>query len=237
MDSRRALSFGAAADVYALARPTYPVDAVRWCLPPDATRVLDLGAGTGKLTSVLLGLGIDVVAVEPDDEMRARIDPRATALEGSAEQIPLSDGLFDAVVVGQAWHWFDREVALAEVTRVLRPGGTLGLLWNLINDAEGWPLTVAEVVGMEDRASFVQESDSRPYDEQDGLEPWARELFRHTQVADAELVVANIASRSSVILLPAEDRDALLERVRHAVPEGRFLVPWVTDAWRAVRPG
>lgn len=236
MDPRRARSFGAAADVYALARPTYPVEAVRFCLPPHATRVLDLGAGTGKLTSVLLGLGIDVVAVEPDDEMRARIDPRATVLKGTAEDVPATGDSFDAVLVGQAWHWFTITSALAEVTRVLRPNGVLGLLWNLLDDTRGWPLEVAELIGMEDRLSFVHEGETRPYDESDELGDWERHLFPHTQTADADLFTANIASRSIAILKPDEERRALLEMVRTACPEGRFPVPWVTDAWRAVRP-
>ena len=233
MDPRRALSFGAAADLYALARPTYPVAAVRFCLPQDAHTVLDLGAGTGKLTSVLLDLGLDVVAVEPDDAMRSLIDPRATALAGTAEQVPQEVGPVDAVLVGQAWHWFDAEAALASVHRVLRPGGTLGLLWNVIDDSSGWPLAVADLVEMEDRLSLVQQGDTRPYDQGDDLGPWSRELFAHAQVADADLVVANMASRSVVITQPQPERLALLGRVRDAVPEGRFDIPWVTDAWRA----
>lgn len=132
MDPRRALSFGAAAQAYAAARPSYPVEAVRFCLPAGARRVLDLGAGTGKLTSVLLDLGLEVLAVEPDDEMRALIDPRSQALAGTAEDVPLPDGSVDAVVVGQAWHWFDEARALASVRRVVRreaASGCCGTCW------------------------------------------------------------------------------------------------------------
>ena len=134
----RAGSFGAAAEVYDRSRPSYPVEAVRWALPQDARRVLDLGAGTGKLTAVLLDLGLDVVAVEPSAEMRARIPARAEVLDGSAERIPLPDGSVDAVLAAQAFHWFDLDVALPEIARVLRPGGTLGVLWNERDESVEW---------------------------------------------------------------------------------------------------
>ena len=235
MDPRRALSFGTAADAYALARPTYPVDAVRWVLG-DAGRVLDLGAGTGKLTSVLLDLGLDVVAVEPDDAMRALVDPRAEVLAGTAEDLPLPDDSVDAVVVGQAWHWFSLPEALASVRRVVRPGGTLGLLWNVLDDTDGWPRDLADAAGMEDRLSLVTPDLTRPYEESDGLGPWRRELFRHAQPADADVVVANVASRSVVIVRPQAERLELLGRVRAMLPEGSFEVPWVTDAWAATVP-
>jgi SAM-dependent methyltransferase len=236
VDPRRALSFGAAADVYAIARPTYPVDAVRYVLPVDAQRVLDLGAGTGKLTSVLLDLGLDVVAVEPDEAMRAHIDPRADVLAGTAEDVPLDDASVDAVVVGQAWHWFSVVAAVASVQRVLRPGGTLGLLWNVIDDTSGWQRDLAELVGMEDRLSLVPPGETRPYEESDGFSPWAHQLFPHTQAADADLVVANMASRSIVIVQEQRSRLELLGRVRAAVPDGSFDLGWVTDAWRAGKP-
>ena len=229
MDTRRALSFGAAAQAYAAARPTYPVDAVRFVLPSDCRQVLDLGAGTGKLTSVLLDLGIEVVAVEPDDEMRALIDPRAATVKGTAEAVPVPDASVDAVVVGQAWHWFDEAAAMASVRRVVRPGATLGLLWNVLDDTDGWPRALADHVGMEDRLSLVQLDEAMPYDRAPGQ--WRRELFRHQQPADADLVVANLASRSIVIVMPDAERAAHLEQVRSLVPTGAFPIPWVTDAW------
>ena len=198
-------------------------------LPSDCRRVLDLGAGTGKLSSVLLDLGIEVVAVEPDDEMRAHIDPRATVLRGTAEDLPVADSSVDAVVVGQAWHWFDPAAALESVRRVLRPGGTLGLLWNVLDDSDGWPRELAEHVGMEDRLSFVQPDEKVPYDGAPGS--WQRQLFRHEQPADADVVLANLASRSIVIVMPDPDRVIHLDRARELVPTGDFALPWVTDAW------
>ena len=143
----RAQSFGAAAQEYDRSRPTYPVEAVRAALPAGARRVLDLGAGTGKLTGVLLDLGLDVVAVEPDAGMRALLPGRAEALAGSAEDLPLPDGSVDAVLAGQAFHWFDRDRALPEMARVLRPGGTVGLLWNLRDTSVDWVRAVGRAVG------------------------------------------------------------------------------------------
>lgn len=236
VDPRRARSFGAAADVYALARPTYPREALQFVLPPGAGRVLDLGAGTGKVTSVLLDLGLEVVAVEPDDAMRAHVDTRAEPLAGTAEQVPLPDGSVDVVVAGQAWHWFDTARALAEVRRVLRPGGTLGLLWNVLDDSRGWALELAELLSLEPRLSHMDRAATSPAAGCDVFGPWARQLFAHTQAADADLVVANVASRSVVIVQEADERSALLSRVRAALPVGQFDVPWICDAWRASVP-
>jgi SAM-dependent methyltransferase len=120
----RAASFGAAADAYERARPSYPEAAIDWLLPRSARRILDLGAGTGKLTRQIRARGVDVVAVEPSEGMRTRFSrglPDVPVFAGSAEAIPLEDASVDAVVVGQAWHWFDPARAVPEVARVLNP--------------------------------------------------------------------------------------------------------------------
>jgi len=130
----RARSFGSNADAYERTRPLYPEEAVRWVVGDDARRILDLGAGTGKLTRSLVALGHDVIAVEPSSEMIGQLRlalPGVEALEGAAERIPIPPGRVDVVTAGQAFHWFDAELALPEIARVLRPGGTIGLLWNL----------------------------------------------------------------------------------------------------------
>ena len=122
----RAASFGGVADAYERARPGYPDDAVRWLAGEEPCDVVDLGAGTGKLTRSLVALGHRVTAVEPLEEMLEQLRhavPAATALRGSAEAIPLPDGSADVVTCAQAFHWFDHEVALPEMARVLRPGG------------------------------------------------------------------------------------------------------------------
>lgn len=144
-----ARSFGSEAARYDQARPSYPAAAVELVLgglrnlradgrPP---RILDLGAGTGKLTASLVGRDAEVMAVEPDPQMLAVLAarvPQAHALAGSAEGIPLRDGSVDAIVVGQAFHWFQRPAADFELARVLRPGGVIGLLWNLPDRGVEW---------------------------------------------------------------------------------------------------
>jgi SAM-dependent methyltransferase len=130
---RAAQAFGGAAEVYDRVRPCYPAEAIAWFgLAPGQT-VVDLAAGTGKLTVPLLATGARVIAVEPSEGMLAilrRAAPDATAHGGTAEAIPLADGAADAVLVAQAFHWFANDAALAEIHRVLRPGGRLGLVWN-----------------------------------------------------------------------------------------------------------
>ena len=152
----RSLSFGSQAAAYERGRPSYPPEAIEWLLAPtegwDARDVLDLGAGTGKLTTRLVERGLDVVAVDPIAEMldvlRAAL-PTTPALLGTAEQIPLGDNSVDAVLVAQAWHWFDPQRAVAEVARVLRPGGRLGLVWNIRDERLGWVKEFGEIVGGE----------------------------------------------------------------------------------------
>jgi ubiquinone/menaquinone biosynthesis C-methylase UbiE len=157
--ARRASSFGTQAAAYAEHRPDYAPDAVGWALRPvrgrDRLRVLDIGAGTGKLTSSIERLagppdwaGLSVVAVEPDPAMLAelrRVMPEVTALSGRAEEIPLPDASLDAVLCGQAAHWFDMDLAVPEIARVLTAGGVFAGLWNMDDDSEAWVAGLAEV--------------------------------------------------------------------------------------------
>ena len=144
-------SFGAAATAYAEHRPDYAQAAVRWALEPaPGPRVLDLGAGTGKLTATLVALGAEVIAVEPDPAMLAELRralPAVRALPGSAEAIPLPDASVDAVLAGNAMHWFDMNVAGPEIARVLEPGGILAGLWNVFDDRVDWVAGLERVSG------------------------------------------------------------------------------------------
>src|SRR5579875_579963 len=217
-----ATSFGSAAATYERGRPPYPPEALDWLLPPGARRVLDLGAGTGKLTRQLAGRGLDVVAVEPLAGMRAelsRVLPDTPVLDGSAEHIPLPDGSVDAVLAAQAWHWVTPERAAPEVARVLRPGGTLGLVWNERDEREPWVSRLNRIV--EEQGRKKQADELRAHNDHDNPQvgppfgplelrqvPWVH----HSSVPE---VVDMIASRSYVILLPPERREALLADVRH----------------------
>ncbi|MEU4215246.1 class I SAM-dependent methyltransferase [Actinoplanes sp. NPDC026623] len=150
--SDAALSFGSEARLYDSIRPTYPVGAIAAALGTEALRVLDLGAGTGLLTGALVAAGHDVVGVEPDEQMRAVAAERWPAtrfLAGSAEDIPLPDGCVDAVVVGQAYHWFTPENALPEIHRVLRDGGVFAPMWNVRDERVPWVAALSGIAGSE----------------------------------------------------------------------------------------
>jgi ubiquinone/menaquinone biosynthesis C-methylase UbiE len=146
----RARSFGAVADRYQRGRAGYTAETIAWLLGPEPLEVLDLGAGTGKLTAALLAAGHSVTALEPLPEMRAILTatlPAATAIDGRAEDLPLADRSVDAVVAGSAFHWFDREPALDEIARVLRPPGVFGLLGNRFDTSVDWQRRVRGISG------------------------------------------------------------------------------------------
>ena len=148
----RASSFASVADAYERARPEYPDDAVRWLVGDEPADVVDLGAGTGKLTRRLVALGHRVTAVEPLAEMLEHLRlaaPEARAVTGSAEQIPLPDASADVVVSAQAFHWFDHQAALPEMARILRPGGRVALVWNTRDSREPWTAALSEAIGNE----------------------------------------------------------------------------------------
>ncbi len=148
----RSLSFGSEAAAYERGRPSYPPEAIDWLLPPGARDVLDLGAGTGKLTTRLVERGWmwwPWTRWPRCWSCSARLFRTPPALLGTAEQIPLPDNSVDAVLVAQAWHWFDPERAVAEVARVLRPGGRLGLVWNARDERLGWVKDLGRIIGHE----------------------------------------------------------------------------------------
>jgi SAM-dependent methyltransferase len=248
---RRAKVFGDVAAAYQRARPTYPMAAVEWMLGPAPGRqVLDLAAGTGKLTGVLLEAGAEVTAVEPLPGMRAELSaahPGATVLEGSAEHIPLEDASRDAVLVAQAFHWFDPPRALDEMARVLRGGGVVGLCWNLRDDSVDWVAALTDVLGgAGDTVSALQEE----FEEEEPLEQHA--LFRDVQRGafpnplpfSRERLRDWASSTSSVAILEPADRQKVFEAIdrlcdEHPALRGRetFDLPFVTGCVRAVRVG
>jgi len=234
----RALSFGGVAGQYERARPGYPEDAVDW-LVGDARRVVDLAAGTGKLTRQLVARGLDVTAVEPSREMLARLRevvPSATAVEGTAEQIPLPDAFADAIVVAQAFHWFDRPVALREISRVLRLGGTLGLIWNDRDDDVRWVARLSELIG----ARQDPESDPAAEIDPTGLfGPVEDERFRLKHRMNRETLLDLVSSRSWVAVQPPERRAEILATVSALYDEvadaAGVVLPYVTYAYRTHR--
>ena len=233
----RRLAFGSQAQAYAAGRPTYPMEAVRWVVPRDARTVLDLAAGTGKLTQRVLDLGLDVIAVEPLDEMRALIPAAATSMPGTAEQIPLPDSCVDAVVVGQAFHWFDPPRALAEIARVLRPNGTVGLFWNLDDDSVPWVAALDDLTKTEARRSAMAAIAQPPYDGHPLLTTPENAQFEHAEDFDLDRLVAMVASQSRTILLDASERQRIVEQLRDLAPGPRFPFPLICQVWRGLRLG
>jgi SAM-dependent methyltransferase len=237
----RAASFEGVADVYERARPGYPDDAVRWLTGAEPRDVVDLGAGTGKLTRSLVALGHCVTAVEPLPAMRAQLQaavPGASAVAGTAELIPLDDAFADVVTVAQAFHWFDQPVALREIARVLRPGGRLALVWNARDDAEPW---VAEFTDTVVSSSVFRkggiDATTAAIDASTLYGPVERATFGHVQELRQAELVELVRSRSECAVLPEEERAAVLERTEalfdaHAV-DGRLLMPYVTECFRA----
>lgn len=239
--ARRASSFGAAARAYAEHRPAYAPDAIAWCLAGadrPVRRVLDLGAGTGALTAGLLAAGVSVTAVEPDPAMLAELRHRLAdvpAAVGTAEAVPLADGSVDAVLVGTAFHWFDAGRALPEIVRVLRPGGVLAVLYNIVDESEPW---VAEL-GVASRSSV-----STPPDEEEWVPSYAGfgavtvERFPHGHPRTAASLTAMVGTHSHTLVISAEERAELLGRVRAVLdshPEtarGTFDYPLMTVAAR-----
>lgn len=238
----RSLSFGSQAAAYERGRPSYPPEAVNWLLAPEAGSpvrdVLDLGAGTGKLTSRLVERDLNVVAVDPITELldvlRTTL-PDTPALLGTAEQIPLPDESVDAVLVAQAWHWFDPQRAVAEVARVLRPGGRLGLLWNVRDERLGWVKDFGRIVGLEHDWANATVVLPEPFtDVQTHQVEW-------TNYVTPQALIDYVASRSYCITSPADVRTRTLDEVRTLLTSHPALansagiaLPYITVCARAI---
>jgi SAM-dependent methyltransferase len=237
----------ATAAAYERARPSYPAEAVAHIVGHGGIgpgrRVLDLAAGTGKLTRLLIPTGADVVAVEPVAAMRDRL-PDVEVHNGTAEALPLPDASVDVVTIAQAFHWFDPPRALAEIRRVLRPGGWLFLVWNTRSRRATWVAALGDI--MADGAG------ERPYDNYYDIDyaqlvadssldygPGAKWSHDWVQPCDEDLLVDRVASVSIVGLLPDDRRAAVLDNVRtlartHPDLAGKawFDFPYTTIVWR-----
>jgi ubiquinone/menaquinone biosynthesis C-methylase UbiE len=238
-DSR---SFELVADLYERARPQYPPEAVAWIaerLALHAGRtVLDLGAGTGKLTRALLATGAHVIAVEPGEAMLAelmRAVPEADALHGAAEAIPLPDESVDAVTIGQAFHWFRHDEALPELHRVLRPGGGIALLWNSRDQDSPLQREVSELIEPLVPAGHVGvvPGSSRFLSGSELFGTLEERRFSFVQELDADALAGRILSISFVAAAPAGKRAELEQKLRNVVAAngGSAAFPYVTDVY------
>jgi SAM-dependent methyltransferase len=237
MTRDNATSFGAEAGAYDRARPEYPAEAVQWFLPDGPKRVADAGAGTGKLSGVLQAAGHDVVAIDPDPLMLDALSkrhPGIPTLIGAGESLPLEDASVDAVTFGQAWHWVDPAAASPEVARVLRPGGVLGLFWNLRDETVDWVHELGVIMHPSTAETMLAESGvvvTEPFGEAEHATfDWSAEF-------DADGLVDLAASRSYVITETPERRAAILDGVRAlagrvADADGRVSMPYRTHVYR-----
>jgi SAM-dependent methyltransferase len=229
-------SFGSVADAYDRARPSYPREAAAWLVGEQPTTVLELGAGTGKLTEVLVGLGHDVHATDPDEQMLERLRERLpdvpTSVAG-AEEIPAPDASYDVVVVAQAFHWFDHDRAFPEIARVLRPGGRLAVTWNLRDERIPWVRRLGVLLGSQDSHRSDQVLASSDF-----FGSVEETTFRHWQVVDRDSIQDLALSRSTLAVLDEDARaDRLAEIVAFYDDYGRGMdgmqLPYETRCFRA----
>jgi ubiquinone/menaquinone biosynthesis C-methylase UbiE len=230
-------SFGGVAEAYERGRPTYPADAVRWMLGDQPQVVLELGAGTGKLTRVIAELGHDVHATDPDEAMLQvleRVAPGIRTARASAEDIPLADGSVDVVIAGQAFHWFDLDTALPEIARVLRPGGRICLVWNSRNEKIPWVRRLGSIIGTQEQ--LRDPAQALIFSELFGFVE-SRD-FSHWQTIDRKSIQDLVLSRSNVAVLDEEARAAKLAEVLAFYDEfGRGMdgmqLPYDTHCYQA----
>jgi SAM-dependent methyltransferase len=237
-----ARSFELAAEEYERTRPDYP-DAVLEHVPvaADAT-VVDLGAGTGKLTRVLVRRYDRVIAVEPLDGMRAileRVVPEAEALAGRAEQIPLPDAAADAVFAAQAFHWFATDEAVAEIARVLRPGGLFCDVWNGPDTSRENPLPNPYRDYLDElRAERSVFGKTPPFDDVIRAGPFGevhRAAVPHDHVLDRAGLLDNARSVSWIASRPPDEHERVLRRLGELLPEGTYSIPNLATVVWAVR--
>jgi SAM-dependent methyltransferase len=255
----RAGSFGGVAALYERYRPGPSPAAVEWMLPADVGTVVDLGAGTGALSRLLLDRARDVIAVEPDDRMRSILTeqlPGVRALNGRGESMPLPDRSVDAVVASSSWHWMDPVATLHEVGRILVPSGTLGAVWSG-PDPEGPFLIqaqallasqapaddtagteVADVILGDSRRPLptLEIPDDVPFDQPE------HEVFRWDVALNADELIGLLGTFSSIITLSEERRERVFDEARRLLRdllgvEGDVTVDvaFRADAWRSRR--
>jgi ubiquinone/menaquinone biosynthesis C-methylase UbiE len=232
-----ALSFGGVAEAYDRARPSYPAEAAAWLAGLDHAHVLELGAGTGKLTRVLVELGHDVHATDPDAAMLEVLEDRLPGVRtavASAEEIPLPAGSVDAVIAAQAFHWFDLDRALPEIARVLRPEGRICLLWNQRNEKIPWVRRLGALIGTQEQ--LRDPAEALIFSELFGFVE--DHEFSHWQTIDRKTIQDLVLSRSNVAVLDEAGRAAKLAEVVAFYDEyGRGMdgmqLPYVTRCYRA----
>lgn len=225
------VGFSRSAEVYERARPGYPEEAIEYLVSrlPAGGRVLDLAAGTGKLTRPLMAAGLDVVAVEPVAEMRAALPVSVEVHEGTAQAIPLAEGAVEAVTVGQAFHWFAEQEALREIHRVLAPGGVLALVWNRRVEEDPVNRRMSELLAPHRAETPTHRFDAwrLVFDEAvDLFGPLEERVFSNEQVLDADGFEDRIGSISFIAALEEPERSRVLARARSLAGGSTAVLPY-----------
>ncbi len=233
-----AAAFGRVADAYERGRPEYPSQLLEILRPVG--QVLDLAAGTGKLTRLLRASPARVIAVEPLAELREYLDADEV-LDGRAEAIPLPDASVDLVTVGDAWHWFDHERAAEELARVTKPGGRVALLWQEPDETQSpaWTQSLGPLLEplLGDHPGFRDQQGRGALDAHPAFNALTERRVPFVWRPSRDRYVDYVASFSFVAGLPSDARRQLLARVTGVVPEGRLAVPFVTRCWLTDRTG
>ena len=237
MDDNFARSFGGVADAYERGRPGYPTQAVQWLVGTEPTTVLELGAGTGKLTETLVELGHDVHACEPDEEMLAVLRKKLPDIRSSAsaaEQIPAPDASFDVVVAAQCLHWFDLDRALPEINRVLKPGGRIAVVWNVRDESMPWVRKLGRIIGSQEQLREPEEPLVKS-----GLFGFVEQAsYKFWQKVDRKSIVDLVLSRSNIAVLDEAAREAKVRELLAFYDDyGRGMdgmrLPYDCDCYRA----
>jgi len=226
-----ATGFARSAAAYERGRPEYPSEALSALGIAPGDVVLDLAAGTGKLTRPLLETGAEVIAVEPVAEMRAALPASVRALDGTAERIPVDDYAVDLVTVAQAFHWFDGEAALAEIHRVLRSGGRLALLWNRRVEDAPVNLAIDALVDPHRAGTPTHRGEGwrAAFDRTSLFGPLEEHTFANEQHLDADGLEARVASISFIASLPDDERAEVVAAARELAADGPVTIPYRTE--------